>query len=78
MTDEPLTLTVDVVAGHLEYVGCPRMAAFVRRLASTPENVAREIHYLKRDVEALRSRLAQYEKPANPNDRSGGVKWTGD
>lgn len=58
---EPLTINGSVVAKHLEDLGCPEMAAFVRRLdTSARESNRRDAEWRQRWRDLV-ERLRKYE-----------------
>ena len=84
MRDEPLTIKLDTVVEELQYLGRPRMAAFVKSVKGWGASEQREIAYLKdlcvkKDaaIEHLKSRLEKYEPPV-VDDNPTGIRWTGD
>jgi hypothetical protein len=64
--DEPLTLTVNVVAGELEYLGYERMAAFVRDLGNGVANANRRRQWAEDDLAKVVERLRVYEPLPKP------------
>lgn len=77
-TDEPTTITTEVVADFLECRQCPRMAAFVRGLGQLTKDANQRASAAIASHNELLKRLQVYEPPVpEPETLSGGI-WTGD
>jgi hypothetical protein len=62
--DEPATIDGNVIAEHLDAIGRPRMADFVRWMATMTRDAGRRERELRDAYAGLLERLHRHEPPA--------------